>query len=348
MARFVQPDSVVPVEFNSQALNRYAYVRNNPLKFSDPTGHGWFSKFVNKWLGAIITVALTAMGVPLPISSMIGSAVGAAVNGGTFKSFAIGVGIGIASGLVAVGLGNSIFGEVAWGNFISKPIGIGAALQGALQGSAGGAISSAVYGMNVWKGMGEGALAGLTGAGVAIALEPMNAGIKWITGNPAKLRITTKNNESPYVVKIYSIKDFDKIMQDVIDAGDQIMKIEWSGHGLGGKIFGRGTRGFGLEMGKTDVLWKGSSDYLSKHFYSLAPRKGLITQAIAPNATIELESCYSASIEKNIGKYDPKSIAHSFKEIFPGATVRGFTTKAWNVRGTFMTGPKFYGWKEVK
>lgn len=39
IGRFAQPDPLVPEPGNPQALNRYAYVLNNPLKYTDPTGH---------------------------------------------------------------------------------------------------------------------------------------------------------------------------------------------------------------------------------------------------------------------------------------------------------------------
>lgn len=39
LGRFVSPDTVVPDPFNPQDLNRYAYVRNSPLNYTDPTGH---------------------------------------------------------------------------------------------------------------------------------------------------------------------------------------------------------------------------------------------------------------------------------------------------------------------
>ena len=39
VGRFLQPDSIVPEPGNPQALNRYAYTLNNPMRYTDPTGH---------------------------------------------------------------------------------------------------------------------------------------------------------------------------------------------------------------------------------------------------------------------------------------------------------------------
>jgi RHS repeat-associated protein len=36
---FTQPDSIVPDPYNPQDWDRYSYARNNPLKYTDPTGH---------------------------------------------------------------------------------------------------------------------------------------------------------------------------------------------------------------------------------------------------------------------------------------------------------------------
>jgi hypothetical protein len=36
---FTQPDSIVPDPYNPQDWNRYSYARNNPLKYTDPSGH---------------------------------------------------------------------------------------------------------------------------------------------------------------------------------------------------------------------------------------------------------------------------------------------------------------------
>jgi len=39
LGRFVSADTIVPEPGDPQALNRYAFVLNNPLKYIDPTGH---------------------------------------------------------------------------------------------------------------------------------------------------------------------------------------------------------------------------------------------------------------------------------------------------------------------
>ncbi|MBC7228453.1 MAG: RHS repeat-associated core domain-containing protein, partial [Thermoflexales bacterium] len=39
LGRFVSADPVVPEPGNPQALNRYAYVYHNPLRYTDPSGH---------------------------------------------------------------------------------------------------------------------------------------------------------------------------------------------------------------------------------------------------------------------------------------------------------------------
>jgi RHS repeat-associated protein len=39
LGRFIQPDSLVPDPLNLQAWNRFSYVYNNPLRYTDPSGH---------------------------------------------------------------------------------------------------------------------------------------------------------------------------------------------------------------------------------------------------------------------------------------------------------------------
>jgi len=39
LGRFISPDSVVPGAADPQNFNRYSYTRNNPLRYTDPSGH---------------------------------------------------------------------------------------------------------------------------------------------------------------------------------------------------------------------------------------------------------------------------------------------------------------------
>ena len=39
LGRFIQPDAIVPNPGDPQSLNRYSYAANNPLRYTDPSGH---------------------------------------------------------------------------------------------------------------------------------------------------------------------------------------------------------------------------------------------------------------------------------------------------------------------
>jgi RHS repeat-associated protein len=47
LGRFTQPDDVIQDIFNPQTYNRYSYCVNNPLRYTDPTGHGSISDWWN-------------------------------------------------------------------------------------------------------------------------------------------------------------------------------------------------------------------------------------------------------------------------------------------------------------
>ena len=51
LGRFISPDRLVPEPGDPQSLNRYAYVHNNPLKYTDPTGH---------WIESAVDIAFIA------------------------------------------------------------------------------------------------------------------------------------------------------------------------------------------------------------------------------------------------------------------------------------------------
>ena len=50
LGRFLSADPTMQHPYSSQGQNRYAYVQNNPLKYVDMSGFGFFSKL---WKGTL-------------------------------------------------------------------------------------------------------------------------------------------------------------------------------------------------------------------------------------------------------------------------------------------------------
>ncbi|MCP4756138.1 MAG: hypothetical protein GY866_35190, partial [Proteobacteria bacterium] len=48
IGRFITADTIVPRADNAQAYNRYSYVVNNPIVYTDPSGHSWLSDIGKK------------------------------------------------------------------------------------------------------------------------------------------------------------------------------------------------------------------------------------------------------------------------------------------------------------
>lgn len=66
IARFISPDPFVQSPFNGQSLNRYSYVLNNPLRYTDPSGYfslGDFFDDVGDFFGNIGGLLGNAVGI---------------------------------------------------------------------------------------------------------------------------------------------------------------------------------------------------------------------------------------------------------------------------------------------
>jgi RHS repeat-associated protein len=70
VGRMISADPTVPDPMNAQAWNRYSYVGNDPLAFTDPSGFSWFSSFFrsvanfltnNPIVRAIVQIAITVI-----------------------------------------------------------------------------------------------------------------------------------------------------------------------------------------------------------------------------------------------------------------------------------------------
>lgn len=64
LGRFTQPDNIIADFGDPQSYNRYTYVRNNPLRYTDPTGHLW--KWTYNWVPKSWARVLGAPGEEVP------------------------------------------------------------------------------------------------------------------------------------------------------------------------------------------------------------------------------------------------------------------------------------------
>jgi hypothetical protein len=69
IGRFTSPDTIIPIGQGSQAWDRYAYTNNNPIRFSDSSGHcAIFCGIVVA--AATVAVSATIMAAPFVVSAM--------------------------------------------------------------------------------------------------------------------------------------------------------------------------------------------------------------------------------------------------------------------------------------
>jgi len=144
LGRFTQADSAAQNPYDPQTLNRYAYCRNNPVVYIDPSGH---------FFGAIFAV-IFAIVKAATVGAAVGAA-GAAITGGDVGR---GAAMGAVSGAFTGGLG-----------FLGAP--------GIIAGAIGGATTAGIFGGNI----GLGALCGGIGGGIGEYLGNWASG--WNSGS---------------------------------------------------------------------------------------------------------------------------------------------------------------------
>jgi RHS repeat-associated protein len=89
IGRFVSPDNVIQNPADPQTLNRYSYCVNNPLKYTDPSGHRWNWQLT---IGVIMIVAAVAMCVVIPVvAPVVTESIFAALTAVEFEPVVAGV-----------------------------------------------------------------------------------------------------------------------------------------------------------------------------------------------------------------------------------------------------------------
>jgi RHS repeat-associated protein len=189
IGRFITPDTIVQAPSDPQSLNRYAYCRNNPIKYVDPSGR-WF--WVAVIVGAILGGASAAANnQPIWQGMLMGAAGGLMVGGGA-AAFgfwgAVGGGILAGAGNAAATGGNIGFGALAGGLGAGLGYGLGSwasgwesgsfwgelggsMMAGAVAGGVGAELSGGKFGQGAWMGAAYGS-AGFFGSKAVGSLDP--------------------------------------------------------------------------------------------------------------------------------------------------------------------------------
>ncbi|MBI3621120.1 MAG: RHS repeat-associated core domain-containing protein [Nitrospirae bacterium] len=158
MHRFISPDSIVPNFADPQSLNRYSYVRNNPILYTDPSGHIF-------GIDDVLTLGLSNLILAGAAVSMATAAATGATSHDELRQAAIAGGV---SGPITIpaSLFSLTLGCVPCAIAINT-----------LAGAAGGAASSAAIGVDPGIGAAAGAVSGFVSSSVGAAVGP--AGLGW-------------------------------------------------------------------------------------------------------------------------------------------------------------------------
>ena len=129
LGRFMQADSQIQEPNNSQSLNRYSYVINNPLSYTDPTGYN----FLKKYWRAIVAIVATYITAGYASGWAISWGMGTAATATTAATLTTAG--AITAGAIAGAVGGFVAGALQSGS-----------LNGALKGAFSGAIAGAAGG----------------------------------------------------------------------------------------------------------------------------------------------------------------------------------------------------------
>ena len=191
---FIQPDSAIADVYNPQDLNRYSYTRNNPYKYTDPTGE----------TPTIVTAAIGA-GIGATIGAVISIAsqtysTGQVSWSDVRKSALTG---GIAGGVAGLtfGIGTTLSGT-GYGGYA-----LGGAISGFSGGRTGQVTSNVLYGQSWYNNL----------------INPLDIAIE--TGAGAGLGVAGKYAES-FIQGNYNQEI--NIKQNPISGRDVIKSIETS------------------------------------------------------------------------------------------------------------------------
>lgn len=107
--RMLSADPIVQEPFNLQNLNRYSYVLNNPLSYTDPTGLSFVRKYwrqIVQIAATIVTGGISNVFLAMAANFAVGTAVTGSLRGGLIAAFSAAVFHGIGGHFAEVAAAN--------------------------------------------------------------------------------------------------------------------------------------------------------------------------------------------------------------------------------------------------
>jgi len=236
LGRFISADSIIPEPGNLQAFNRYSYCVNNPLVYTDPSGH-WFG--VDDLIAAVVGAVVGGVSAAISGENILeGAAIGAAAgwvgwNTGLLASQQI-------TAVIEGSLGYCSAGTIAAGEFG------GAVLGGAAGGMVAGGMGAGFNGGNIGQGI-------LTGMYYGAATGAVMGGITSLYGYAKGLPTSYGVSESGKIMNSQSG------MYDIIPASDRGVAKPYSGYRCPSGIWSGGGVTVGGELftvGKSTGIYR--------------------------------------------------------------------------------------------
>lgn len=364
LRRFLNADENIQEPFNTQNYNKYGYVLNNPLMFSDPTGEFFFLAPVIAW----VVVNAAAIGT----GALIGAAISVAMytiqatinNNWTLGGFAKAIVTGAVTGAVSAGAGQ-IFSA---GSFLAT---VG---NGAVSGAASGGVMALINGDNFLKGLIKGAVIGGAVAGVSWVVSKTIAyykGKKPNTVTSSELEAAGYDTSDKDFNEYYSNdqqvqNDFNKTTGDYQASADNInteYKLATSqnlptGYHLTDRnqIWSNNPAESGSVLGLTTNKYKNWWEFLTigeKSTILIAPNLGLksdyVKQAIFGHEYIHAYHRYIGLMAKYGNKYSDYTESSAYHFTINslkahGLDFSGFVNQFYNYGGKF---PGIFNWTDA-
>jgi len=234
LGRFLQADPFIQAPDNSQSYNRYSYVLNNPLSYTDPSGY-FFKKLWKgiKKFASIIVAAVISFYCPTCAGwaiGMISGAAGAALNGGNILQGALlgaftgGLGgpMNSVASFITNGLVGGIASKVSGGKFshgfwAAGLSGLAGGQIGKIGSPLGRIVTRSIIGGTISKLTGGKFANGAVGAAMAQILAEDWSSTPKVEIDPNKDYLKT-NNRTPVSAEDAQ-KQFDALKADLINKG---------------------------------------------------------------------------------------------------------------------------------